>query len=66
MKLCLSRAFSQVASSPSVDQSRGEGSSITGMISKDQLPLFKTLPWLTTAIISPFNSNDRPIIDVSI
>jgi hypothetical protein len=36
------------------------------MISKEHLPLFKTLPWLTAAIIGPFDNNDEHMVDVSI
>jgi hypothetical protein len=44
---------------PIVDQSHDHTSSRITMISKDQLPLFKRLPWLTDAVITPFEKTEE-------
>ena len=36
------------------------------MISKDNLPLFKNLPWLTDGIITPFDKMNEYGAEVSI
>ena len=36
------------------------------MISKDQFPLFKRLPWLTNAIITPFDKMEEYGVQVDL
>ena len=50
---------SKPAGSPNVDQSHDHPSCCVAMISKDELPLFKRLPWLTDAIITPFKKAEE-------
>ena len=35
------------------------------MISKDQLPLFKCLPWLTDAVVTPFDKMEEYGVEAS-
>lgn len=46
---------STLAGSPNIHWSHDHASSLITMMSKDELPLFKCLPWLTNAIVGPFD-----------
>lgn len=50
--------------SPNVHESRDHNGSSNKMISKDELPLFKTMAWFTDAIIAPLNLAEEYGIEV--